>query len=1367
MSLVAIANALVADRMQRCFHAEPAIATTEALLQEELPQHAPLTESRFETLSARPLARSLAGASRPGAPRALTTPHTPAPRAMLLSNGNYSVIVTNAGGGFSATRDLAVTRWRADAVRDHWGSFVTIRDLGRDTVWSATHQPALVETESYEAIFGIEKAEFRRHDFGVETATEIIVSPQEDLEIRRISLTTRHRMHCELELTSYAEVVLDAARADLAHPAFSKLFVQSEVVPERQALLFWRRPRDSEHKPVWAFHQLIMEDAAVEGFEWETDRAQFLGRGRTPEDALALRRPLSGTTGAILDPIMSLRGRVVLVPDRTTRLAFVTGVASSRDEALARCDTYGDFRSLDRAFDLAGAHGQIELRHLGITADMAQSFQRMASRILFEDSALRVPPDVRTRNTRDRNALWAYGISGDHPLVVVGIRDSSELDLVREALLAHEFWRRRGLTVDLVLWNEYPTGYADELQNSIQAVVDTSLSRPYLDRSGGVFLRRADHWREEDQVLLMTLARVVLKGELGGFTEQLKRPLRLRTPARSELVPAVQPPHPTDRAADAATLPLPKKVLFDNGFGGFSHDGREYIIRLEPDRWPPAPWINVLANPRFGCLASDAGLGATWSRNSQQHRLTTWSNDPVSDPPSEALYLCDEDSGEVWSPMALPVRTASVHRVRHGAGYTVYEHASHGIDHQLWAFVAVDDPVKILHLRLRSRSDGVRRLRIVHTVEWVLGTSVETSRPFLVTEFDAVTHAIFARNTSDPHGVAFTASSAELRDWTTDRDEFYGRNGTASRPRGLGSGRWQGRVGADVDPCAVLRCDLILEPGVMTELVFLLGEGHDADEARALIRRYTDVAKARAELDAVQHRWDALLGAVQVTTPDRGLDLLVNRWLPYQTLACRLWGRSAFYQSGGAYGFRDQLQDVMALVHAAPDLVREHLLRAATHQFREGDVQHWWHEPDGQGVRTRCSDDLLWLAFAAHHYIATTGDAAVLDEVVPFLEAPELEPGQSEAYLTTAVSGPGDTLYEHCVRALDRSDRNGAHGLPLIGSGDWNDGMNRLGHLGRGESVWLGWFAYRNLMDFAALATRRGDAARATGFQRRAAALRLALHQSGWDGAWYRRAYDDEGRAIGSAAGRDCRIDSIAQSWAVLSGAAPEERARAAMDALEQHLVRPADRLIRLLDPPFDFHGSDPGYIQGYVPGVRENGGQYTHAAIWAIWARARLGDADGAHAWLRRLNPIRQAATPEDVARYQVEPYVVAADVYSEPSHLGRGGWTWYTGSAAWMLRLVLEGLLGLQVQGDRMHFAPRLPSDWPGFQLSYRRGSTTWEVRVEAASDADETGLRCELDGKMLDGGGIPLAQDGNVHRVRVILGRAPSGAPGAARS
>jgi cyclic beta-1,2-glucan synthetase len=1351
MSLVALDNVLNNNVMRRRFSAEPAIKAAELLLQERVPRHAPLLDAHpHERLVELATVETTAPTIRP-----YTTPDTPAPRTHLLSNGLYTTVVTNAGGGYSAYKNLLVTRWRQDTTRDAWGSFCYINDVASGQFWSTGYQPTRRRAEVYEVDYAPDRAELLRRDDGIETRTQIIVSPEDHVEIRRVGLTNRSLRTRHLELTSYAEVVLDTLAADSAHPAFGKLFIESEFLAPQQALVFTRRRRAATDESRCAMHLVALETKIERALEYETDRAKFLGRAGMLASPDALHRPLTNTMGAVLDPIMSLRARVQVPPGETVRVSFVTGFANTREELIGLCDKYCDARTVERTFDLAQAHSQVLLRHLGVTAEEAHLFQRVASRVIYPDPALRAPAEILARNVKGQRALYGYGISGDYPIVLVRVDTAEELELVRQMLLAHEFWRMNNFSVDLVILNEHAVTYTDELQGQIQAMIDTSLSHPWLDKPGGVFLRRGDHIPDADKILLQTVARVVLNGDLGGIANQLERTVRTggtQTPER-----ALQGTRAKRILNSSPTPTLPPRN-FDNGLGGFSSDGREYIIRLEKNQTTPAPWINVLANENFGCLVSESGLGFTWGENSQQNRLTPWSNDPVLDTPGEAIYLRDERTGEVWSPTLLPASEDQPYIIRHGAGYSIFEHTSHDLSQELLVFVAKRDPLKVLRLKLRNLSRETRAVMVTSYAEWVLGTTREQAQHFIITERDEETGAVFARNTFNTDfndRIAFAAISAQVRGMTADRAAFIGRNGSLAQPLGVVSDLpARSNVGASLDPCAALQTRLELASGQEKELVFVLGQAKDRARARELVRAYRDAAKVQSALDEVRSHWDELLGTIQVKTPDASMDVLLNRWLLYQTLVCRVWGRSAFYQSGGAYGFRDQLQDVMAMVYTEPQITRAHILRAAAHQFAEGDVMHWWHEPSGAGVRTRISDDYLWLPFVTQFYLDVTGDAASLDEQVPFLHAPPLEPEQHDSYIQSAQVGESASLYEHCVRALDHSLAFGEHGLPLMGMGDWNDGMNSVGDEGKGESVWLGWFLYMNLIQFARTVEKRGDATRAANYRAQAEKLKRALEEHGWDGEWYRRAYFDDGTPLGSAQNDECKIDSIAQTWAVISDAAPPERRRAALDAVEKYLVREREGLVLLLTPPFDQLSEDPGYIKGYVPGIRENGGQYTHAALWVVLAFALQGDGDRANALYQMLNPIHHTRTAEDVTRYKVEPYVVAADVSSHPQQLGRGGWTWYTGSAGWMYRVAIESILGFKKRGAAFTIDPCIPRGWERFEMTFRFGSTRYEILVENPHSVNHGVGQVEVDGSAQPTREIQLSDDGQIHRVRVVL-------------
>jgi cyclic beta-1,2-glucan synthetase len=1354
ISLVAIDNTLHDGIMRRRFHDDPLVHAAELLLQERAPRDVADRRPLLDQLPATPVRE----AARP-ASRQFDSPHTPVAATHLLSDGRYAVMLTAAGSGYSKRGRIAITRWREDATTDAWGSYLFLRDLDGGSVWSATFQPTAVEPDDYSVVFAEDRARFTRRDGTLTTVLEIIVASEDDAEVRRLTITNDGPRVREIEITSYMEVVLAELAADIAHPAFSNLFVQTEYLPEVRGLLATRRARLAEDPALWLAHVVTPDRTCGEGLEYESDRTRFIGRGRSVRSPAAVfeGHPLSNTVGPVLDPVLCLRVRVRLAPGATAHTVFSTVIAGSREAIVDLADKYHDASTFERISTLAWTHAQVQLHHLGIEADDALLYQELANRILFSDPAARPASEVLKRNTLSVAALWPHGISGDYPIVLVRIDAIEDRKVVSQLLRAHEYWQMKGLVVDLVILNDRAGSYVQDLQTVLEDMARTGRATIGQDAQGPpgrIFVLRADLLGRDGRALLHTVARLVLIGSQGGLAEQVLRLQRLNVATHAVLPPTVR------HSPETRAVELPPLEFF-NGLGGFAADGREYVIVQGPRQRTPMPWINVIANPDFGFQVSETGAGYTWSVNSRENQLTAWSNDPVNDPPGEAIYIRDEESGELWTPTAAPIRIEHASYVaRHGQGYSRFQLDHAGITSELLQFVSWSDPVKLSRLTLTNHSARPRRLSITAYVEWVLGTARASSAPYVVTESDAETRAIFAFNPlHNDFGtrLAFADLGERPTGYTCDRTEFLGRHGAIEKPAALLlDAALSGRTGAGFDPCSALQTVLELKPGQHASVAFVLGQAADRATARTLLRRYRG-ANTDALLAEVTRNWDQILDKVQVETPDRSIDLMLNRWLQYQTIACRLWARAAFYQAGGAYGFRDQLQDTMALVHTLPQAARAQLLRAGARQFVEGDVQHWWHPPSGRGVRTRCSDDLIWLPYAAARYIGATGDAAVLDEQVAYLDAPELEPAQHDAYFAPNVAERSGTLFEHCMRALDRSLSVGAHGLPLIGSGDWNDGMNRVGEQGKGESVWLAWFLYATLLDFAPVAEQRGASKDAARWREHAARLQAAAESQGWDGAWYRRAYFDDGTPLGSAGNAECRIDSIAQSWGVLSGAADPARAQRAMGEVDAYLVRPGDDLVLLFTPPFDKIGKDPGYIKGYLPGVRENGGQYTHAAVWCVMAHARLGHGERAAELFAMLNPVNRASTRAGVHAYKVEPYVVAADIYAEPPHARRGGWTWYTGAAGWMYRAGLESLLGVTRHGDTLQVAPCIPPRWPGFRVRYRHGSAEYEISVENPQAVTRGVAFVEVDGERLahPEQGFALRDDAQTHQVKVVLG------------
>jgi cyclic beta-1,2-glucan synthetase len=1350
MSLLSLAYVLLDRPMQRRFMANPIFQAADLLLQERVPKALPFYPHASEVAASIWRAGMLDWRE---SHRVIDDPDIIRPEVHLLSNGRFSVMVSSSGGGYSKWKEIAITRWHGDPTCDNDGMFFYIRDLDSGEVWSAGYQPALKGTETYQAIFRGPMAEFRSRVLDNDTYAEVVVSPEDDIELRGISITNRSSRRQRIELTSYAEVVLTTPEADVTHPAFSNLFVETEILRKRSAILCTRRPRSKDERVPWMMHMISAKKIDFDEVSYETDRMRFIGRGRTVADpeALTVSSALSDSEGSVLDPIVAIRCNVTINPGETARVNFITGIAETRAAAMDLIDKYHDVRMAERVTNLAWTHNQMIMQQLNIAESDIQLFERLASAIVYPSPTWRANSSVLMSNHSGQSGLWPYSISGDLPIVLLRIGDRSYIELVRQLLRAHAYWRMMRLAVDLVIWNEDSSGYRQHLQDDIMGLISSCADASTPDQSGGVFVLRTDQMSDEAKILLQAVAKAIFADDQGTFEDQLERKSRLFGP-----VPLFKPQKAVRVEDHEGVTPNSQDLIFFNGLGGFTQDGREYIIRMDPGQATPAPWSNVISNPNFGTVISESGGAYTWGENSQQFRLTPWYNDPVSDTSGEALYIRDEKSGAFWSPAALPARGKTPYKCRHGFGYSVFEHKENGIVSNLWIYVAVDAPMKFSVLKVRNESGVSRRLSVTCYIEPVLGEMRSKTGMHIITEIDPKTRALFVRNPYNldfPGRIVFLDVNEEVGSFSGDRTEFLGRNGRMARPAAMMRERLSNRVGAAMDPCAAMQVKIDLADGEEREIVFTFGVGRDMNDARSLILRFRGSGPAQSALEAVWSYWSNTLGAVQVETPDKAINVLANGWLLYQTLACRIWARSGYYQSSGAFGFRDQLQDVMALIYTDPQLVREHILRCAAQQFREGDVLHWWHPPTGHGVRTHSSDDYLWLPLATHRYVTATGDTGVLDERITFIEGRPLKAEEDAYYDLPTRSEESGTLYEHCVRAIRNGLRFGQHGLPLMGSGDWNDGMNRVGYQGRGESIWLAFFLYHVLIKFSEIALLRGDEAFEDQCKSEAANLARKIREFGWDGQWYLRAYFDNAETLGSADNAECQIDSISQSWSVLSGAGDPKRSKTAMEEVNRLLVNRDASLIQLLKPSFDKSDSDPGYIKGYIPGVRENGGQYTHAAIWVIMAFAALGDSSRAWELLSIINPLNHGSTPEEVAVYRTEPYVVAADVYAHPPHTGRGGWTWYTGAAGWMYRLIVESLLGLRLDVDKLRFTPCLPADWKSFYLHYRYRGTLYNIAVAQVGLGREV-VSVTVDGLEQSDGWVHLVDDLEEHLVEIKI-------------
>jgi cellobiose phosphorylase len=1346
MSLLAINNLINQNIMPSRFHCDPRISGVESLTYERIPAEPRLAKSiRSDEM---PISRLSPFSSVP-IMGIEDNPNSPTPKVSLLGNTNYSLMITNAGGGYTRYKEFDITRWRADTTCDNWGSFCYIKDTDEKLLWSTTYQPTCQKGTHYSASFKTDKVEFRRKDHLIEAVTEIFVSPEDNAEIRLITLANLSNETRHLELTTYSELVLAPHNADRAHPAFNKLFIETEYLPEFNCLLAHRRMRSNEEKRIFAA-QIMVSNIKLKHTEFETDRSIFLGRNgdiRRPE---GIDKKLTNSLGTVLDPIFSLRSTISLDRAQRCQVAIITLAAETRDEISGLIEKSHDIASSQRALEFVWTHAQLELRHLRIHQDDVQLYSKLASRMLYPHSQLRASPDRLRKNKLGQARLWPYGISGDLPIVVVSIDNTHEVDFVRQMMTAHAFWRMRGLKTDLVILNEEASGYDNPLNEQLKRAIYSNPFHTEVDKPGGIYLRTFDQLPEEDVNLLLSVARAHLIAARGSFRQQLVTPLLSTTyPARLVI---------NRKLKDFPSRPLPFEELpYFNGIGGYTKDGREYVMYLGPGTQTPQPWINVMANPTFGTMISNSCQGTTWYGNSQSNRITPWSNDPVLDPVSEAIYIRDDELGTFWSPTPNPVRELDAYRIRHGQGYTRFEHNSHGIQQELLVFVPVDDngglPVKIQRLRLTNQSNRRRTLSVMSYADLTMGTDREETQMHVITEWDTESQAMFIYNRYNPDfgsHVAFNCSTPIANTFTGNRTEFLGRNNSPSDPSALHRECLSGNFGPALDSCSALHVKLEIDPNETIDIAFLLGYAPDDETARKMVLECRNHDWIERAYMTTKSWWDKILSTIQIDTMNLSLNFAINRWILYQDLSCRFWGRAAFYQSSGAFGFRDQLQDSLAFLFTAPQLTRAHILRTAARQFEQGDVQHWWHPPAGGGVRTRISDDLLWLPLVTAHYVKTTQDRSILDEMIPFLKGPELKEKEHEMYFVPEVSEESASLLEHCRRSIQKGLTSGPHGIPLIGGGDWNDGMNRVGLEGRGESIWLGWFIVVVLNEFADLI----NDASSEGYRMQAKRITEALENGGWDGEWYRRAYFDDGTPLGSSINHEDYIDSLPQSWAVISGKANPERARKGLESAWKHLVWEEEDIVLLLTPAFDKTPLDPGYIKGYPPGVRENGGQYTHGSLWMPLAYSMMGDGDKAARLLQMMHPISHTTNPEKVWRYRIEPYVLAGDVYSLAGKVGRGGWSWYSGSAGWLYRIWLENMFGFKLFGDRLRLEPTLPSIWPQATLAYRFKDTFYVIEYRNPKNVNGGSVKIEIDGKQIEGNEFMLNNDGLSHKVIVNI-------------
>ncbi|WP_073993587.1 GH36-type glycosyl hydrolase domain-containing protein [Parasporobacterium paucivorans] len=1360
MSLMALNNYLNGDTMQSRFSKDPRIKAARLLLQEKVPLNVVFTKDGKEKIH---VSKATAFSDK-GSYRRFTAPDFNLPKSHVLSNGKYFVTLTDKGTGYSRSRDVDITRWREDSIMDSFGTFFYIEHIEKNQNWSATYAPLNVMPKSYEVVFTADKAAYKRTDGDIETLTEVIVSSGENAEVRRIRLKNNGKSACTLQVTSYFELVAASHNSDLAHPAFSNLFVSTEFDAQHKVLLANRRTRSQCDKKVWVAVMPVIDGEIIGDIEYETDRLQFIGRGNNPShpEVISRSKPLSNTVGSVLDPILSMRARVRVEAGNTARIFFVTAMADTREAVMELVGKYNHTEACDASFWLALTRSQVEAKYLNNKAAETELYQDCVSDILFISPLRRKHEQLLKDNQEGQKSLWKYGISGDRPIVLLMLDRTDDVELLYELLKAHEYWRLKDLKVDLIILGREENSYANPLHSLITEIVYNMQTQDSLNRHQDVFILKASTMTDQDITLLYASARMIFIGGCGTMEEQVSTD-GSRTDAGSFLV--------EEKIADCmdfreyskdenqAQHPLvgyeTDELQFFNGFGGFGGNGSSYIIRLENNQMTPAPWVNVIANPDFGFMVSETGGGYTWCENSRENKLSPWSNDPVSDEPGEVFYISDE-SGALWSMTPLPIREEEPYTIEHGFGHTRFLHQSHGIKQELVQFVPVSGTVKISMLHFHNESRMAKNLNITYYMTPILGVSMsETALHLISSQTPEGTLIIENPYSSEFAGrVCFMDVSVAERSVTGDRKEFFGC-GRLDAPDALKVKQLSGMTGAGYNPCGAMQINVHLEANEAADIVFVMGMGKNQEEALELAGRFKTDTQAKAALEEVDRFWSDKLQVIEVDTPDPAMNIMLNGWLLYQVISCRMWARSGFYQAGGAYGFRDQLQDTLSLAATCPSLARAQIIKHAGHQFEEGDVLHWWHEPASKGTRTRISDDYLWLPYVTAEYIKVTGDYDILNSQIPYLQEEPLKENEEDRYCQPKASKECFSLYDHCIRSVNNALQFGEHGIPLIRGGDWNDGMNSVGSGGKGESVWLGWFLLTTLQKIIPICHKMGDGDIAESYSLLVPQISDAIENNGWDGNWYIRAFFDDGTPLGTAGNSECKIDSLSQTWSVISGAGDAGRAAKAMQSLENYLVMGEEGIIKLLTPPFNDGILEPGYIKGYLPGIRENGGQYTHAAAWVVAAFAKMGEGTKAWNCFRMLNPINHSRTNRESWIYKVEPYVMAADVYGEPPHIGRGGWTWYTGAAGWMYKAGLESILGFNKESDKLIPNPSIPGNWTGYSIRYRYMETTYEIKVSNPNGISRGVHHVYVDLELQADSIIPLVNDGLTHKVDVLMG------------
>ena len=1265
-------------------------------------------------------------------------------RYNLIANKNYTIIMDDKGNGYSKYKDILINRFKPTSDVEQ-GIYFYIKNIRNKKIWTNGYNQGIDKPDKYSVSFAPDITKFVRIDGNIETKTKITVSPNDSVEIRRLEIKNLGNTDETLEISSFLEPVLSNKEQDYAHPAFNNLFMSYEYIEDSNTILAKRKKRSENQKEMFMAVNLYSEDNAIGDLEYEISKERFNGRNNYGIPKLVENsRPLSKKIELSTDSVIAMRKTINVKAKECVKLDLIICVSEDRDYVLETIKKYLNMESNKRTFELSRGRIEAENRYLELTGKDISLYQRLLTYILGNNASF----SEYSEKQYPINELWKYGISGDYPIVFVKIKNVNDIDVIKELVKAYEYFKTKNLEIDLVILNEEREKYDSYVKD---AILDSILNRNIaymLNTKGGIYV--LNNIDEKDKELISVYSKLVLDAKNGNLNLQLNdlddEIIKINYNAENELIEHVEEEQKENKLINL-------DLKYYNDYGGFSQDGKEYCIRVNKDENVPMPWSHIMANENFCTLVTDSMSGYTWYKNSRLNRITAWSNNSILDVPSEAIYLKDDDTKKAWSLGLNPMPDNNDYYITYGFGYAKYEHENIGIRQEAEIFVPKEDSVKVQIIKLKNETLRKRKIKLVYYLKPVMGEDEVKTKGLLKFKFDRNSNTILAQNisNSDYKNIVFVSSSEKIKSYTGLKKEFMG-DGGLQNPSGLKLDNFSNKFSNKISSIIALELEIELEALENKDISIILGTSDTIIGCQDLAYKYSNLNNCVQEYETVKRFWNEKLSNVQVSTPVESMNILLNGWAMYQTLASRMWGRTGFYQSGGAFGFRDQLQDSLSCKYLNPEITKNQIIKHSQHQFIEGDVEHWWHEETRRGIRTRFSDDLLWLPYTVSDYINFTNDYSILDVEISYLSGAVLEKGIDERYDLYVPSEQKGTIYEHCIKAIEKSLDFGEHGLPKIGSGDWNDGFSTVGNKGKGESVWLGFFLCAVLNDFLEICKYKGDLDKAEKYEETVKRLRKSINTNAWDGRWFNRAFMDNGKILGSLQNDECKIDSIAQSWAVISNIGDNDKKYISMESLENHLVDTENGIIKLLDPPFEKGDLEPGYIKAYLPGTRENGGQYTHSAIWVIIAEALLGFGDKAVEYFRMINPIEHSKTKDGVMKYKVEPYIIPADIYGQGNLAGRGGWTWYTGSSSWMYIAGIKYILGLNIQNGYMTFKPAIASNWKEYFIRYKYGNSIYNIKFIKCKENEDK--KVVLNGNVVEDKRIKLEAGSSVNEIEVFF-------------